>query len=254
VFGPFREAVEILRSGRLGKIHRVSVGAGGPSRPCDLPGEEIEPGLDWDMWLGQASMRPYHSVLSPRGVHNHFPDWRSYREYSGGGHTDMGAHYYDIVQWALDMDESGPVEIIPPDDPAAVSGVKYRYADGVEMVHGGPDGCEFHGENGRLHITRGRLTSDPAGIVEEPLGEGDVRLFRSPGHHRNWLDCIRDRERPVADVEVGARTVTIVHLGNLAYWHKRAFRWDPKNWTFADASDNALQDSERRSPWVLPEV
>ena len=254
VFGPFREAVEILRSGRLGKIERVTVGVGGPSRPCDLPEEAMEPGLDWNMWLGQAPMRPYNSVLSPRGVHNHFPDWRSYIEYSGGGHTDMGAHYYDIVQWALDMDESGPVEVIPPDDPGATSGVKYRYANGVEMTHGGPDGCEFHGTNGKLYIARGRLTSDPESIVKEPLGEGDVHLFRSPGHHRNWLDCIKTRERPVADVEIGARTVTIVHLGNLAYWNDRAFQWDPKNWTFGDPADSKLQDRERRDPWSLPEV
>ena len=91
VFGPFREAVEIIRSGRLGQIQSVTVGVGGPSKWCDLPGEDAEPGLDWDRWLGPAPMRPYNSILSPRGVHKHFPDWRSYREYAGGGHSDMGA-------------------------------------------------------------------------------------------------------------------------------------------------------------------
>ena len=138
VFGKFREAVEIIRSGRLGEIQKVTVGVGGPSVKCDLPAEEMEPGLDWDMWLGQAPMRPYNSVLSPRGVHNHFPAWRNYYEYSGGGHTDMGAHHYDIAQWALDMDDSGPVEIIPPEDPTATSGVRFLYDNGVEMIHGGP--------------------------------------------------------------------------------------------------------------------
>jgi len=98
VFGPFREAVEIIRSGRLGKINRVTVGVGIPSVPCNLPAEQIERNLDWDLWLGQAPMRPYNSILSPRGVHNHFPAWRNYQEYSGGGHTDMGAHHYDIAQ------------------------------------------------------------------------------------------------------------------------------------------------------------
>ena len=77
------------------------------------PGEEMEPGLDWDLWLGPAPMRPYNSILSPRGVHHHFPDWREYREYAGGGHADMGAHHYDIAQWCLGMDDSGPVEIMP---------------------------------------------------------------------------------------------------------------------------------------------
>jgi predicted dehydrogenase len=213
VFGNFREAVEIIRSGRVGKIRSVSVGVGGPSVPCDLPEEPLEPGLDWDRWLGAAPQRPYNSVLSPRGVHNHFPNWRSYREYSGGGHTDMGAHHYDIAQWALGMDGSGPVEIIPPEDPKATTGVRYLYENGVEMVHGGPDGCVFTGALGKLHITRGRLASEPESIVKDPLGAGDVHLEKSPGHHRNWIDCIRSRKAPVAEVEIGARTVTIVPPG-----------------------------------------
>ena len=254
VFGPFREAVQFIRSGRLGKIHKVTVGVGKPSVPCDLPGEELEPGLDWDMWLGQAPKRPYNSILSPRGIHNHFPAWRNYYEYSGGGHTDMGAHHYDIAQWALGMDESGPVEIIPPEDPEAISGVKFVYANGIEMIHGGPSGCVFHGEKGKLHIDRGRLTSDPEEIVKTPLRDDEVHLPKSPGHHRNWLDCIKSRQRPIADVEKGARTVTIIHLGNLAYQHHKSLKWDPQKWTFEDAGDNQWLDRERRDPWQLPKV
>lgn len=254
VFGPFRQAVEIIRSGRLGEIERVTVGVGGPSAPCDLPGESPEPGLDWNMWLGQAPLRPYNSILSPRGVHNHFPAWRRYREYSGGGHTDIGAHHYDIAQWALDMDDSGPVKIIPPPEQDATRGVRYLYAGGIEMEHGGPGGCVFHGSEGQLRIDRGHLSSQPESIVKEPLGEDDVHLFRSPGHHRNWLDCIKSREDPIAPIEAGARTVTIIHLGNLAYWHDRAFDWDPKKWTFGNERDNALLDRPRRDPWQLPEV
>ena len=254
VFGPFREAVEIIRSGRLGKIHRVTVGVGAPSVPCDLPEEELEPNLAWDMWLGQAPLRPYSSVLSPRGVHNHFPAWRNYREYSGGGHTDMGAHHYDIAQWALEMDQSGPIEIIPPDDPQATSGVRFIYASGVEMIHGGPSGCTFHGERGTLHIDRGQLTSDPEDIVKTPLGEDDVHLPKSPGHHRNWLDCIKSREAPVAEGEKGARTASIIHLGNLAYWNQKSLKWNPQQWEFTDPADNHLLDRQRRDPWQLPEL
>jgi len=260
VFGQFREAVEIIRSGRLGKIKRVSVGVGGPSRWCDLPEEPMEPGLDWDLWLGCAPKRPYHSALSPRGVHNHFPAWRAYREYAGGGHADMGAHHYDIAQWALDMDRSGPVEILPPVDPKAQTGVRYLFANGIEMVHGGPGGCVFEGENGKLRIDRGHLESEPASIVKERLpgegfGGGDVHLFKSPGHHRNWLDCIKSRHQPVADVEAGARTVTIVHLGNLAYWNHRKLKWDPQNWHFVnDPEADSWMDRPRRDPWQLPVV
>jgi len=255
VFGQFREAAEIIRSGRLGQIKTVTVGVGGPSKWCDLPAEPMEPGLDWNLWLGAAPERPYNSILSPRKVHTHFPAWRSYREYAGGSHADMGAHYYDIVQWALGMDHSGPVEIIPPADPASGKGCKYLYANGVEMTHGGPDGCFFTGTRGTLYITRGKLVSEPAGIVKEPLGKNDVHLFRSPGHHRNWIDCIRSRQKPIADVEIGARSVTIVHLGNLAYWHGRRLRWDPQAWRFVgDDEANRWLDCPRRDPWQLPSI
>ena len=257
VFGPFRRACELIRSGRIGDVKRITVGVGGPSKFCDLPEEAMEPGLNWDMWLGQAPKRAYHSVLSPRGMHNHFPAWRSYREYSGGGHTDMGAHHYDIAQWALGMDDSGPVEIIPPKDPTSGQGVKFVYANGVEMFHGGgPAGCVFHGTKGKLHIGRGTLTSDPGSIVKEPIGKDDVHLFKSPGHHRNWVDCIKSRKKCVAPVEAGSRTVTIIHLGNLAYWHGRSFKWDPKKWQFVgdDEANKKFLDRDRRDPWQLPKV
>ncbi len=253
VFGNFRQACEFIRSGRIGQVKTVSVGVGGPSHWCDLPEEPMEPGLDWNLWLGPAPMRPYNSVLSPRGVHNHFPAWRSYREYAGGGHADMGAHHYDIAQWALEMDHSGPVEIIPPDDPKAETGVRYIYPNGVVMTHGGESGCTFVGTKGTLHIDRGVLTSDPEGVVQEPLSDKEVHLFKSPGHHRNWLDCIRSRQKTVADVEYGARTVAIIQLGNLAYWNRKRLRWDPKNWKFVgDSGDAKWMDRERRDPWALP--
>src|SRR5437667_5251704 len=163
----------------------------------------MEPGLDWDLWLGPAPKRPYSSVLSPRGVHDHFPAWRNYREYSGGGHADMGAHHYDIAQWALDMDGSGPVEINPPSDPNAQEGVKYIYANGVEMTHGGPSGCTFTGTRGTLYIDRGVLKGNPEQIVSEKLSEKEVHLYQSPGHHSEWINCIRSRQKPNADVEIG---------------------------------------------------
>lgn len=254
VFGAFREGVELIRSGGLGKVSRVTVGVGAPSKFCDLPEEEMEPGLEWDLWLGAAPKRPYNSILSPRGVHNHFPAWRSYREYSGGGHTDMGAHHYDIALWALDLDHTGPVEIIPPDDEKAETGVKYRFANGVEIEHGGPSGCMFYGERGTMHLDRGVLRTNPEELLKTDLGDKRVQLYKSPGHHRNWLDCIKTREKPIADVEVGARAVSLIHLGNLAYWERRKFAFTPEKWEFANAADNRFLDYERRDPWGLPTV
>jgi predicted dehydrogenase len=251
----FRRACELVRSGRIGKLQRIIVDVGGPSRPCDLPEEAPEPGLNWDAWLGPAPKRPYNSVLSPRGVHDHFPAWRDYQEYSGGMMTDWGAHHFDIAQWALDMDESGPVEIIPPDDPQAQRGVRYLYAHGVEVIHEQSGGVKMIGEEGEILVNRGKLESNPASILETPEDELTVRLYQSPGHQRDWLNCIRSRSRPICDVEVGARSVTVCHLGNLAYWHHRRLKWDPKNWRVLD-DDEAHQwlDRERRDPWQLPAV
>jgi predicted dehydrogenase len=100
--GEFRAACELVRNGAIGVIKTVDVGIGGPPKPCDLPAETEEPGLDWDFWLGAAPMRPYNSTLSPRGIYNFFPNWRNYCEYGSGGVGDWGAHHFDIVQWALD--------------------------------------------------------------------------------------------------------------------------------------------------------
>ena len=97
----FRTACELVRNGVIGKISRVEAGFGGPAKWCDLPAEPMEPGLDWDMWLGPAPLRDYNEILSPRGVNKHFPMWRMYREYGGGMVTDWGAHHLDIAQWGL---------------------------------------------------------------------------------------------------------------------------------------------------------
>jgi predicted dehydrogenase len=254
VFGQFPLGCELIQNGRLGKIQRVWVGVGGPAVPCTLPEEPMEGGLDWNMWLGPAPLRPYHSALSPRGMHNHFPAWRSYREYAGGGLSDMGAHHFDIAQWALGMDESGPVKIIPPEGRNATSGARFIYANGIEMIHGGPGGCVFEGERGRLRIDRGVLSSDPEELVKEPLGENAIRLPRSPGHHRDWMNAIRSRSKPICDVEVGARSAAICILGNLAYWHGQTLEWNPRTWTFADAIQNEWLDKPRREGWGLPRI
>jgi predicted dehydrogenase len=251
----FRTACEMVRNGRIGKIKMVKVDVGGPSRPCDLSAEKEEPGLDWDRWLGPAPKRPYSSVLSPRGVHNTFPDWRLFREYSGGMMTDWGAHHFDIAQWGLGMDDSGPIEIIPPEDPKAQKGVRYLYDNGIEVVHADSGGVLFLGSDGAILVNRGKLLSLPENIVKEKLGEKDVHLYKSPGHQRDWLNCVRSRKRPIADVEIGARSVTVCHLGNLAYWNHQTLKWDPKKWTFTDGTgDSKWLDRERREGYALPSV
>jgi hypothetical protein len=252
----FWTACSLVRSGRLGRIKTVNVNVGAPSKPCDLPEEKAEAGLDWNLWLGPAPMRPYNSVLSPRGVHKHFPNWRLYREYSGGMMTDWGAHHFDIAQWGLGMDESGPLEIIPPADPKSGRGLKFLYAGGVEVVHGPGGGVQFIGENGEITVNRGKLESKPDTIIKEPLTDKDARLYQSPGHTRDWLNCIRSRKRPICHVEVGARSVAVCHLGNIGYWTGKRFAWDPAAWKVVGDVPEVSKwlDRERRDPWQLPAV
>jgi predicted dehydrogenase len=99
--GKFRTAVEYVRNGRIGKVKTVRIGVGGPPIACDLPTQSIPEGTDWNLWLGPAAERGYHEELCPKGVHKHFPAWRRYKEFGGGAIADMGAHHFDIAQWAL---------------------------------------------------------------------------------------------------------------------------------------------------------
>ncbi len=131
----FRVACELVRNGVAGKITRIETSFGGPGIPFNLPEEELEPGLDWDLWLGPAPKVHYNSVLSPRGVHDHYPKWRDYREFGGGMVTDWGAHHVDIAQWAMAQDQAGPSEVIPADGENATHGATLRYAEGFDLVH-----------------------------------------------------------------------------------------------------------------------
>lgn len=250
----FRVACELVRNGRIGKVHTVHVNVGGPPVDCYLPAESAPESLDWDFWLGPAPWRPYHSDIAPPMEFQGWPNWRSYRDYAGGMMTDWGAHHFDIAQWGLGMDETGPVEVFPPDDQH--ERLTYRYANGIVMQHGGGSGgkagVEFIGDLGRVMVNRGYIETDPAHLLNEPLRPNDVHLYESRGHHDDWLDCIRSRRKPICDVEIGARSITVCHLGNIAYQLKRPLKWDPANECFlGDEEANRMLAKSMRSPWTL---
>lgn len=248
--GKFRQAVELVRNGRLGRVKTVRIGVGGPAVPCDLPEQPVPDGTDWELWLGPAPQRGYNEILCPKGVHSHFPAWRNYREYAGGGLADMGAHHFDIAQWALDTDDTGPVKIEPPAQGG--SGLRFVYAGGVEMFHGGPSGCTFEGELGTLYVDRSVLRSEPESILAQPLGPNDQRVYFSDNHRRNWLDCIRRKKQPICTAEIGHRSATICHLGNIGYWLRRPLTWDPQKEQFVgDDEANQLVLRQPRAPWTL---
>ena len=260
--GHFRKAVEYVWNGRIGKLHTVRIGVGGPAKPCDLKGEEVPAGTDWDAWQGPAPEREYSSVLCPKGVHNHFPAWRNYQEYAGGGLADMGAHHFDIAQWAMKMDGSGPVEVIPPADPKKGSGLRFVYANGVVMIHNefekGKDGkevradCVFEGTEGTILVGRGGISSLPDAILKEPLGEKAERVYPATDHRGNWLDGIRTGKETICPAEVGNRSATICHLGNIGYRLGRKLTWEPAKEVFVgDAAANKELTREPRAKWKL---
>ncbi|MBY0459242.1 MAG: gfo/Idh/MocA family oxidoreductase, partial [Gemmataceae bacterium] len=259
--GHFRKAVEYVWNGRIGTLKTVRIGVGAPARPCDLKGEEKPEGTDWDAWLGPAPEREYSSVLCPKGVHNHFPAWREYQEYAGGQLADMGAHHFDIAQWALGMDASGPVEIIPPEKKRD-RGLRFVYANGVVMIHNefekDKDGkevladCVFEGTEGTILVSRGGISSLPGKIMEEPIGEKDKRVYPSSDHKKNWLDCIASGKDTICTAEIGHRSASICHLGNIGYRLGRKLKWNPEKELFVDdtKADKELS-REPRAKWKV---
>ncbi len=252
----FRLACALVRSGRIGKLLKVNVGVAGPSSEAYLPEQPVREGLDWDRWLGPAPWQPYNEE---RCSGSYSGGWRHIRDYSGGMMTDWGAHHFDIAQWGLGMDGSGPVEIVPPKTPPAIrqtpdpekgEGLVYKYANGVPMYHGGANGVLFTGTDGKIEVNRGYLRTWPDEIGQEPLGANDEHLYISPGHRQDWINCIRSRQRPICDVEVGASSITVCHLGNIAYWLGRPIKWDPKKREIiGDAEASRLLDRPKRAPW-----
>ena len=259
-----RLGCELVRNGRIGKVHTVH-GSNFPSPwECDLPEQPVPDGLNWDMWCGQTEPRGYHEELYLPRVRGQEAGWISFRPYSGGEMTGWGAHGLDIIQWALGYEESGPVEVWPeldkvPADDGVHKGprceVGFRYDNGVVVKldgKGSGGGGLFEGDDGEVWIARGECKTKPAEIVQEPFKPSDVRLYESDHHMRNWLECIRSRKRPVADVEIGHRTTTMCHLGNIARWAKRPLRWDPKEEQFVDdAEANGYLQRPMREPWTL---
>ena len=266
-----RLGCELIRNGRLGKL-KIVLGANYASPwNCALPGQAVPATLDWDMWCGPTQPRAYNKDLYiPRAN----PGWISFRKYSGGEMTGWGAHGLDQVQWALGMDESGPVEVWtegpkfnPPTYTQPASRGKgnkiceqptvfFRYADGVVLkLGGGPGGgAVFEGENGKITINRGSAKGSPAELVKEPLTDPKVRLYVSNHHMQNWIDCIKSRKRCVADVEIGHRSATVCHLGNIARWLGRKLKWDPKQEKFVgDDEANTYLDRPRRKGYEMPD-
>lgn len=256
-----RLACEFVRNGGLGKLLEVRAVnySSAAVTPSPLPpGEDVPAGLDWNQWLNQAAERPFSSKWLA---------WMGWRDFNGGQMTNWGAHGVDQIQWALGADDTGPVEIKPLTE-GPNGQVSMKYANGIEVnfvLEKGPfGGGIFIGEKGKLEINRNKVTSNPPEIAAEILKAVDVgeeerkwsdqtALWQAREHLENWLDCVRSRERPIADVEIGHRSVTACHLANIARQIGRPLRWNPAAERFVDdTAADALLVRERRKGFELP--
>lgn len=255
----FWKACMLVRNGLIGDVKEVLVGIPGPNHPGDIgPVEIVPPELNYDMWLGPAPLKPYHS----KRVHYNFRFWW---DYSGGQMTNFGAHNLDIAQWGLNMDHSGPVaaegtaEFHPQmlHEVTEKCRITYTYANGVKMTLGQgqkdiAEGTTFIGTKGRVAVTRGKVVTDPVELAETPLdAAGLIQLYRSTDHTKNFLECMQSRELPICDVEIGHRSATVCHLANLVARLGRPIQWDPeKEICLNDAEAQAMTDREYRQPWM----
>jgi predicted dehydrogenase len=251
----FRHACELVRNGYVGDIKQVIVSVGDPAIPCDLPEQPTPEGLDWDRWIGPAPLWPYHAELAPPDTSGPWPMWRNYWEFGGGILSDWGAHMFDIAQWGLGMDESGPVKFIPPEDPKAVRGLKMIYANGVEMIHDDFDrgwAVRFIGSEGTLDVSRQFLDSKPEQIATTKIKSSDTRLYYSDNHYADWVDAMKKRSVPVTGVETGHRSASVCNLANIAYRLNRTLEWDPVKEKFkGDGEANKLRTKKYRKPYTL---
>ncbi|MFP4550235.1 MAG: Gfo/Idh/MocA family protein [Spirochaetales bacterium] len=249
----FRRACELVRNGVIGTINSVEVKLppNNIEPPPSVAPEEVPAEFDHDLWLGPAAWREYNSALA------HY-NFRFMSAHSGGQMTNWGAHHLDIVQWALGMDDSGPIEVEGtgtfhkhgPFDTATSVDLTYRYAGGVTVsckTDHDENGVTFHGERGTISVGRGRLQAEPVSLLDWRPSEDDVRLYRSDNHFRNFFACVRSREQSVAPAEVGHRSATVCHLGNIAIRLGRKLRWDPQHEQFIDDPEaNRLRDRDVR--------
>ncbi len=151
----------------------------------------------------------------------------------------------------MGMDESGPVEIIPPDG-EDYKVLTYKYASGVTMTRDKANGVLFTGTKGKVEVNRGHIRTWPEELKSQQIGPNEIHLYESRNHYVDWLDAIRRRSRPICDIETGCRSVSVCHLGNIAYKLGRALRWDPKNEVLiGDAGASRLLSRPMRSPWHL---
>jgi len=249
----FRKAAEMVRNGWIGDIKEIYVGLGNFRPPFLMEPEPVPEGFNYDRWLGPTPFKPY---FEDRTKGDYSGGWRCFWEYGSRKNGDWGAHHFDIVQWALGMDDSGPTLFVPK----GFEGEPYQYhqyANGIKVVRDHPDRKDhmirFIGKKGDIMVSRGGLASDPLDLSRRPLSPSDERLYVSDNHRENWLDCIETRGTPICTAEIGHRSGTICLLAGIAERLERPIDWDPKAQMInGDATAVSMMSRPRRAGYELP--
>jgi len=260
--GKFHRACELVRNGRIGKVHKVEVGLPDGKGIGLKPLKPVPEGLDWNFWLGPAPKRPYWGFGDSRCHWN----WRWIMDYSGGQLTDWAGHHIDIAHWGLGLDYTGPIEIegrgVYPKDGLYNVPIAYKftckYANGLEMTIANDSqqpkgrGAVWYGEKGWIHVNRGGLWAEPGSILKEVIGPDETHLYKSDDHKQNFLDCVKSRRLTIAPAEVAHRSISVALLGEIAMLTERKLKWDPEKERFLnDEQANRMLARPMRSPWHL---
>ena len=254
-----RQVCNTVRNGKIGAVKRVETyvaennfsGPGPGWKPMPVP-----EGFDYDFWLGPAPQAPYHA---DRCLYR----FRFVSDYSGGQTTNFGAHSNDIAQWGLGTDDTGPVEFenigaeFPPSGDLFTTATKVffrcRYANGAELVcKTDPKsfGVRFEGSEGWIYTNGKTVEASSEALKSWMPGPNDLHLYESASHYSNFIECVRSRKEPLSPVEVGHRTATICHLGNIAMRLNRKLRWDPKEErVVGDDEAGGMLQRAHRAPW-----
>jgi len=264
----FRFACELVRNEKIGKLEKIIIGSAG-YRPIEpQPVEPIPEGFDYDMWLGPAPWKPFTTLRCTR-------NFTLIYDYSLGCISGAyGVHDVDIAQWAVDADQTGPIEVeghgeISNDglyDTILKWETTHKYDNGVKLVYMdhitarrkdplyklNSMGIVFVGTEGHILVQRGFIDTYPKSLLKTIIGPNEIQLQRSNDHRRNFLDCVKTRKEPICPVDIAVRTDAVCHQADITIRLGRKLHWDPVNERFKnDEEANKMLVGHMRSPWHL---
>ncbi len=269
----FRRAAELVRNGRIGKVHTVKIGLPGDPAGPDFPETPVPKGFNYNMWLGSTPEVPYieEGVHPQKGYGR--PGWLRREQFGAGMITGWGQHHYDSAAWGMDTEFTGPISVqavaeFPKSGLWNVHGdfmVKHEYANGITVYTSGgfPNGIRYEGDKGWVFVTRGAYRATPSDpipagstkaldasseeILKSVIGKDEINLYRSNEQHGNWLDCIKSRKQPISPIEIGHRACSVCLISHIAMHVPGVLNWDPKAERFLnnDVANSMLSRPQR---------